>query len=168
MKRIVLAVLVSATTAAADAPKEHADFVKQLGAQLDCEGTVYAGGKPFAFTGTMHEELALDGAWIHEWLDVHVGKKTLLMDAHLAFDPTIKRWTRLELNSTGAYGVAHAAPATNGKLEWETDATGPGGKTAKGKTHIDASDPKVVKASGEASIDGKPFEKTVEMTCKKH
>lgn len=168
MKRIVLAVLVSATTAAADAPKEHAELVKLLGAQLDCTGSMLMGPK-VALTGTMKEELDLGGAWVHESFVGTAGKEKAMFDAHLTFDDKAKQWTRLEMSSRGGYTIAHAPALANNKLDWDSDITIPSREAMKSKTHLDLSDAKAVHVKTELSLDGgKTYVPLIEMTCKKH
>ncbi|MBL9016713.1 MAG: DUF1579 family protein [Myxococcales bacterium] len=170
--RLSLVVLVTgvAATATADpkVPQEVTDLAKSLTGTWKCTGTATLAPEPEApLTGTLKTRADLDGFWIRDVFDAKVGKTTRFKyEAFTTFDG--KKWRRVLLDNRGSQALGTCDGVKDGgRMDWNLDVMGQG-PVAMFRDHLDATDPKLLKLSGELSSDkGKSWTKVYEMTCKK-
>ena len=169
-----LALLVMGGVANADAkiPQEVTDLLKLVTGSWKCTGTATMGTDPAAqpMTATLKTKSDLDGFWIHDTFEAKVGpaaKATKLKyESFTTFDS--RKWRRVLVDNRGAQIIGTSDGIKDGKMDWNLDALASAGPAVQFRDHLDASDAKALKLSGEQSSDkGKTWTKVYEMTCKR-
>jgi hypothetical protein len=168
--RLCLVVLVTGVAVRAHAdpkiPQEVTDLAKITSGTWKCTGTATLAPDPeAALTATLRSKVDLDGFWIHDTLDAKIGKARLKYEAFTTFDG--KKWRRVLLDNRGSQALGTCDGVKDGKMDWNLDVMGPT-PAAMFRDHLDATDPKLLKLSGELSSDkGKSWTKVYGMTCKR-
>lgn len=167
--RLALVVLMTGVVPAhADpkGPQEVTDLAKLVTGSWKCTGTATISPDPEGpLTATLVTKADLDGFWIRSTFDAKVGKARLKHESFTTFDG--KKWRRVLVDSRGSQALGTSDGLKDGKMDWNLDVMGQA-PTALFRDHLDASDPKALKLSGEVSADkGKTWTKVYEMSCKK-
>ena len=176
--------------AAADMAKDKADkAVTKPAAELTKMADALAGtwtctGKSWTPDGTEHEmrgtvksRLDLDRFWIHDTLELKVADAqkaagsmiptAFKSESFTTFDIKDREWHRVSVDSIGCHMIGKAEASNDKVLEWKSDSDGPMGEMSL-KEHFDMSDPKILKVSGQRSMDrGRTWQNDYEATCKK-
>jgi hypothetical protein len=150
-------------------PQEIADMLKGKGGTWKCEGTSMGmDGKENKFTGKFASKSDLDGWWIHDSFEGTMGPSTKFkFESFETYDANGKKWRSVMVDNWGGMMNGTSDGMKDGKMEVTADTMGPMGK-GQFRDHIDASDlKKGVHMWGEASMDGKTWNKVYDMTCKK-
>jgi hypothetical protein len=150
------------------APKELADYAKQLAGTHSC--ALKALGPDMktmvAATATLSSKLEQSGFWNHVAYDTKMGGMPFHFDEYTTYDSGTKTFRRVMVESMGTSSMG-TAPAQGPKYDWELASQGAMGATMV-RDHEDFSDPKVFKSWGEMSMDhGKTWTKFYEQSCKK-
>ncbi len=168
-----LALLVMGGVADADAkiPQEVTDLLKIVSGSWKCTGTATLGAEaPAPMTATLKTRSDLDGFWIHDTFEAKVGPGTkgakLKYESFATYDS--RKWRRVLLDNRGAQVIGTSDGIKDGKMDWNLDALASAGPAVQVRDHLDTSDAKGLKLSGEQSADkGKTWTKVYEMVCKK-
>jgi len=164
MKYLAIALLASTRLAHAQPkpPTEVADLVKATAGTYACTGkTVMPDGKTYDTAATITTRADLDGFWIHDQLSGSVGGLgKFSVEVFTTFDPTDKLWHRMMFDWLGGYLVG----AAKSRLDFEMTGSGPFG-AYRFRDRTDASNPKLIKKSGERSRDGKVWTKDYDLAC---
>ena len=149
-------------------PQELADMAKTMAGTWKCKGSGMGHDMKMGdMTATMTPKLEMGGYWIHDTFDAKMGKEPFHFESYTTYDSMTKKWHRVMAEIGGGYSTGDSAGMVAGKMDWELSSHGMMGDSPF-KDHLDASDPKAVKAWGEMSMDkGKTWMKVYEMTCKK-
>jgi hypothetical protein len=154
-------------------PQEIADMVKSMGGNWKCEGTFTGMGQTMKYTSTVKGKTELGGFWVHETVDIKPADKKAMpgdwvAEAYMTFDPTSKKWRRVEVMNDGGMYMGTSDGMKDGKLEMVGDTYGPHGQGMM-KINIDATDMKKgMHITGQMSMDkGKTWTPLLEETCKK-
>jgi hypothetical protein len=154
--RLVIALLLLASTASAGPAPEIADMLKSIGGTWKCDGV--AAGEKVKVTATTKSDL--DGFWIH---DTMVGGK-LKRETFTTWDAPSKKWRRVAVTNDGGQMVGTGEPMKDMKMDFNLD-------TAAGlfRDHVDASDLKRgAHLWGEQSLDkGKSWQPAYDLTCRR-
>ena len=149
--------------AAPTAPTEIKEMLKAQAGTWKCTGTGM--GQPMK--ATMKSKADLDGFWIQDAFEGSMGKTKFKFVAYTTFDGASKKWRRVMVDNMGGQAMGTSDGLKDGKVTFNMDMMGMGG-TGMMKDTVDMTDPKLVKSSGEMSMDkGKTWNKSYEMTCKK-
>jgi hypothetical protein len=149
-------------------PADLVKAAKEMAGTWKCTGNgMGMDGKMGTMTATMTSKTEMGGWWIHDSFDAKMGSTPFHFESYTTFDAASKKWHRIMAEVGGGYSTGDAASTTPGKMDFELASHGMMGD-AMFKDHIDATDPKAVKAMGEMSMDkGKTYNKVYDMTCKK-
>jgi hypothetical protein len=158
----------AAAPAMPKAPQELADMMKGMAGSWKCDGTSMGmDGKEVKFTGKMTSKLDLDGFWGHDTFEGTMGPGKFKFESFMTYDANGKKWHSVFVDNQGGMMMGSSDGMKDMKMDVTADMMGPMGKGTF-KDHMDASDMKKgVHMWGEASMDGKTFNKVYEMTCKK-
>ena len=149
--------------AAPTPPAEIKEMLKAQAGTWKCTGT----GMGQAMKATMKSKVDLDGFWIQDAFEGTMGKTKFKFTAYTTFDSASKKWRRVMVDNMGGQAMGTSDGLKDGKVTFNMDVMGMG-QTAMMKDTVDMTDPKLVKSSGEMSMDkGKTWNKVYEMTCKK-
>lgn len=144
-------------------PPEIKVMLKAQAGTWKCTGTGM--GQPMK--ATMKSKVDLDGFWIQDAFEGTMGKTKFKFVAFTTFDGASKKWRRVMVDNMGGQAMGTSDGLKDGKVTFNMDVMG-GGQTAMMKDTVDMTDPKLVKSSGEMSMDkGKTWNKSYEMSCKK-
>jgi hypothetical protein len=161
--------LAYAEPAPPTAPKELADYAKQLATVHSC--ALKALGPDMKSmvdaTATFSSKLEQNGFWNHVTYDTKMGGMPFHFDEYTTYDGAAKTFRRVMVESMGSFSVGTAPAQAGGKMEWELTSQE---STATGtvRDHEDFSDPKAFKSWGEMSMDhGKTWTKFYEQSCKR-
>lgn len=153
-------------------PPEVTDLLKLVSGTWKCTGTATLPGEtgPQAMTALLRTKADLDGFWIHDTFEAKVGpaaKPTKLRyESYVTFDS--RKWRRVQVDNRGGQVIGTSDGVKDGKLDWNLDALAGATPAVQLRDHVDASDTKTLKLSGEQSTDkGKSWTKTYELTCKR-
>jgi Protein of unknown function (DUF1579) len=155
------------------APAEVADMAKMMAGNWKCTGKgAMDPTNPTAMTdmkGTYKATVDLDKFWVRGEYTAIAGPIKMRGVEYVTFDPGMKKWFRVSVDSTGGHEMHSAtglpAGAKEGKIVWEGDARMMG-MMMKSRVTEDIT-AKEVKLMGEMSMDGKKWMQGFEMSCKK-
>ncbi len=158
----------AAPMAAPTPPAEIKAMLKASAGNWKCTGS---GMGPDMTMGpmkaTMKSKADLDGFWIQEAFEGAMGKNKFKFTSFTTFDGSSKKWRRVMVDNMGGQAMGTSDGLKDGKVTFNMDVMG-SGQTGMMKDTVDMTDPKLVKASGEMSMDkGKTWNKVYEMSCKK-
>jgi hypothetical protein len=145
------------------APAEIKEMLKAQAGTWKCTGT----GMGAAMKATMKSKADLDGFWIQDAFEGTMGKTKFKFVAFTTFDGASKKWRRVMVDNMGGQAMGTSDGLKDGKVTFNMDVMGMG-QTGMMKDTVDMTDKKLIKSSGEMSMDkGKTWNPTYEMTCKK-
>lgn len=149
--------------AAPTPPTEIKGMLKAQAGTWKCTGT----GMGMPMKATLKTKVDLDGFWIQDAFEGAMGKMKFKFTAYTTFDGASKKWRRVMVDNMGGQSMGTSDGLKDNKVTFNMDVMGQG-QTGMMKDTVDMTDPKLVKSSGEMSMDkGKTWNKTYEMTCKK-
>lgn len=149
-------------------PAELAAWAKTMAGSWKCTGTAMGmDGKSQNLTATLTSKTEMNGWWIHDSFDAKMGAMPFHFEQYTTLDPKTKKLHTNMLMGMGGWSTGDAPAPTGGKTDFELvnhDMMG----DSPFKDHVDLSDPKVMKAKGEFSMDkGKTWQTAYDMSCKK-
>ena len=148
-------------------PQEVTDMMKKMAGTWKCTGSHYMEGTAAPMTATMKSKGDLDGFWIHDSFEAKMGKFKFKFESFMTYDAGSKKWRNVMVDNMGSQSVGTSDGMKDGKMDINMDSVG-GMGTSMFRDHIDATDPKLMKMWGEASMDkGKTWNKVYEQSCKK-
>ncbi|MEO8550551.1 MAG: hypothetical protein ABI678_11280 [Kofleriaceae bacterium] len=148
------------------------DRAKMMTGTWKCDGTSMGmDGKDAKFSGTYVSKADLDGFQIHDSFNgtMAMGKTPFKFKFEMfsSWDTNSKKWHMMMADNWGGQGVGTADEMKDGKMETVAESYDMMGKSQV-KDHLDASDlKKGMHMWGEQSKDGKVWNKTYDLTCKK-
>jgi hypothetical protein len=147
---------------------EIKEVLKGMGGTWKCTGSgMGADMQMVPMKATMKTKADLDGFWIQDAFQGTMGKMKFKFTSYTTFDGASKKWRRVMVDNMGGQMIGTSDGMKDGKMTFNMDAMG-SGQTGMMKDTVDATNPKLIKASGEMSMDkGKTWNKVYEMSCKK-
>jgi hypothetical protein len=153
---------------AGDPPKELAAMARTMEGTWTCKGQALGHDMKamVPMTATLTSKVEMAGFWMHDSFDAKMGDQPFHFESYTTFDATAKKWKRVMVEVGGGWSAGEAT-GTGAKLDFELQSHGPMGDSPF-RDHVDASNPKAVKAWGEFSMDkARSWTKVYEMTCSK-
>jgi len=150
-------------------PADLVSWGKTVAGTWKCTGTAMGmDGKQQPMTATMTTKVEMGGWWIHDSFDAKMGAMPFHFDQYTTLDTKTKKLHRMMMEIGGGYSVGDAAAPAGGKVDFELSSHDAGMGDMQFKDHADLSDPKVLKAKGEFTMDkGKTWQTAYDMSCKK-
>ncbi len=146
--------------------------VKAMAGTWRCTGTAPGmDGKDQKFTGTMASKADLDGFWVRDSFSGVLGAGKTAMkfkfESFATFDPNAKKWRSVMVDNWGGQMIGSGDEMKDGKMDTLSESMDMMGK-GQAKDHTDVSDAKKgAHMWGEMSRDGKTWQKSYDMICKK-